>query len=306
MKDLGLDDRHQEAENGSTATDADSVGASGSTADRSSKRDQGRQAYEATRNSVFDRLGTARAFGSDNAAQAESAQPYLGQAAPCFLAAAKWCFDLRIVDKHDRPVTECTMQRRGGCDRPHDEESCLRLWNNNSERGVKFRQQLGAYVKIVVKNDMREPNKEQLQEAGVLPNWNAKKLKSKDRSETDVLLREQWETLQGDKKPKQSGVGWQASRQQHRRPDEKVRRSDLGRTVSVFAAPRVFAHRKDSVYGGRRDVAFTAVLDESAVATDGASYQLSAGGAPAQQEPATVDGESSDGSTSSDDGDLPC
>ena len=59
MKDLGLDDRHQEAENGSTATDADSVGASGSTADRSSKRDQGWQAYEATRNSVFDRLGTA-------------------------------------------------------------------------------------------------------------------------------------------------------------------------------------------------------------------------------------------------------
>ena len=37
FKDLGLDDRHQEAENGSTATDADSVGASGSTADRSSK-----------------------------------------------------------------------------------------------------------------------------------------------------------------------------------------------------------------------------------------------------------------------------
>ena len=59
-----------------------------------------------------------------------------------------------------------------------------------------------------MKNDMREPNKEQLQEAGVLPNWNAKKPKSKDRSETDVLLREQWETLQGDKKPKQSGVGW--------------------------------------------------------------------------------------------------
>ena len=189
FKDLGLDDRHQEAENGSTATDADSVGASGSTADRSSKRDQGRQPYEATRSSVFDRLGTARAFGSDNAAQAESAQPYLGQAGPCFLAAAKWCFDLRIVDKHDRPVTECTMQRRGACDRPHDEESCLRLWNSNSERGVKFRQQLGAYVKLVMKNDMREPSKEQLQEAGVLPNWNAqKKLKSKDRSETDVLL----------------------------------------------------------------------------------------------------------------------
>ena len=36
MKDLGLDDRHQEAENSSTATDADSVGPSGSTADRSS------------------------------------------------------------------------------------------------------------------------------------------------------------------------------------------------------------------------------------------------------------------------------
>ena len=72
FKDLGLDDRHQE--DGSTATDADSVGASGSTADRSSKRDQGRQPYEATRSSVFDRLGTARAFGSDNAAQGESAQ----------------------------------------------------------------------------------------------------------------------------------------------------------------------------------------------------------------------------------------
>ncbi len=67
----------------------------------------------------------------------------------------------------------------------------------------------------------------------------------------------------------------------------------------------VFADRKDSAYGGRRDVAFTAVLDESAVPTDGASYQSSASGAPARQEPATVDSESSDSSSSSDDGDLP-
>ena len=251
FKDLGLDDRHQEAENGSTATDADSVGASGSTADRSSTRDPGRQTFEATRSSVFDRLGPARAFGGDNAAQAEPQPLYLGQAGPCFLAAALWCFDVRIVDKHDRPVTECTMQRRGACERPHDEESCLMLWNSNSERGVKFRQQLKAYVKLVMDNHMREPSKEQLQEAGVLPNWNAqKKLKSKDRGETDVLLQ------------KQSGVSWQASRQQNRRPDERSRRS-----VSVFA---------DRASGGRRNVAFTAVLDGSAVLTDGASYQSSA------------------------------
>ena len=85
----------------------------------------------------------------------------------------------------------------------------------------------------------------------MLPNWNAqKKLKSKDRGETDVLLQ------------KQSGVSWQASRQQNRRPDERSRRS-----VSVFA---------DRAYGGRRNVAFTAVLDGSAVLTDGASYQSSA------------------------------
>ena len=89
FKDLGLNNRHQEAENGSAATDAGSVGTSGSTADRSSKRDQGRQSFEATRSSVFDCLGTARAFGGKNAAQVESTQPYLGQARPCFLAAAK-------------------------------------------------------------------------------------------------------------------------------------------------------------------------------------------------------------------------
>ena len=89
---------------------------------------------------------------------------------------------------------------------------------------------------------MREPSKEQLQEAGVLPNWNAqKKLKSKDRGETDLLLQKQSEV----------------NRQQSRRPDERSRRG-----VSVFA---------DRASGGRHHVAYTAVL------TDGASYQSSAG-----------------------------
>jgi hypothetical protein len=150
-----------------------------------------------------------------------------------------------------------------------------------------------------VKNDMREPSQEQLREAGVLPNWNVKKQKNKDHSEADVLLREQWQTWRGDKKPKQSEVGWQAGRQQHRRPDEQARRSEPGRTVSVFP------DRKDSAYGGRRDVAYTAVLDEGGAPTEGASYQSSAAGAPAPQEPAAAGDESSDGSTSSDDGHLP-
>ena len=103
---------------------------------------------------MFDRLGPARAFGGDNSAQAEPQHLYLGQAGPCFLAAALWCFNVTIVDKHDRPVKECTMQRRGACERPHDEKSCLLLWNSNSERGVKFRQQLKAYVKLVMDNHM--------------------------------------------------------------------------------------------------------------------------------------------------------
>jgi hypothetical protein len=41
------------------------------------------------------------------------------------------------------------------------------LFNSNSERGVKFRQQLKAYIKLVMDNGMREPSKEQLQEAGI-------------------------------------------------------------------------------------------------------------------------------------------
>jgi hypothetical protein len=152
-----------------------------------------------------------------------------------------------MVDKHDRPVKECIMQRKGACERPHDKTSCLSLWSSNTERGVKFRQQLKAYVQLVMDNRMREPSKEQLQEAGVLPNWNAqKKLKSKDRGETDLLLQKQSEV----------------NRQQSRRPDERSRRG-----VSVFA---------DRASGGRRHVAYTAVLDGGAVLTDGASYQSSA------------------------------
>ena len=155
---------------------------------------------------------------------------------------------MTIIDKHDRPVKECVMQRKGACDRPHDEKSCLSLWNSNTERGVKFRQQLKAYVKLVMDNHMQEPSKEQLQEAGVLPNWNAqKKLKSKDRGETDLLLQKQSEVNQ----------------QQSRRLDERSRQG-----VSVFA---------DRASGGRRNVAYTAVLDGGAVLTDSASYQSSAG-----------------------------
>ena len=137
-----------------------------------------------------------------------------------------------MVDKHDRPVKECIMQRKGACERPHDQKSCLSLYDSNTERGVKFRQQLKAYVQLVIDNRMREPSKEQLQEAGVLPNWNAqKKLKSKDRCEIDSLLQKQSEV----------------NRQQSRRPDERSRRG-----VSVFA---------DRASDGRRHVAYTAVLE---------------------------------------------
>ena len=108
------------------------------------------------------------------------------------------------------------MQRRGRCDRPHDAESCRSLWTQNSERGIRFRKQLDDYVKVVEKNNMQEPSREQLLDAGVLPNWNVKKQKNKDHSEADVLWREQWQTWRGDKKPKQSEVGWQASQQRRR------------------------------------------------------------------------------------------
>ena len=87
---------------------------------------------------------------------------------------------------------------------------------------------------------MQEPSKEQLLDAGVLPNWNVKKQKNKDHSEADVLWQEQWQMWR-DKKPKQNEAGWQASRQQHRRPDEQTRRSEASRAVSVFPA------RKDSI-----------------------------------------------------------
>jgi hypothetical protein len=122
------------------------------------------------------------------------------------------------------------------------------LYNSSTERGDKFRQQLKAYVQLVIDNHMREPSKEQLQEAGVLPNWNAqKKLKSKDRCEIDSLPQKQNEV----------------NRQQSRRPDEKSRRG-----VSVFG---------DKASDERRHVAYTAVLEGDAMPTDGASYQSSTG-----------------------------
>ena len=141
---------------------------------------------------MFDRLGPGRGFGGDSAAQAEPQHLYLGQAGPSYQAAAFWCFNIIMVDKHGRPVRDCIMQRQGTCERPHDRKSCLLLYDSNTERGVKFRQQLKAYVQLVIDNRMREPSKEQLQEAGVLPNWNAqKKLKSKDRCEIDSLPQKQ-------------------------------------------------------------------------------------------------------------------
>ena len=150
---------------------------------------------------MFSRLGTERAFGGNDAARAVSAQssgivdrdPYLGQAAPCFQAAAHWCRGVTVLDKYNRPMKECAMQRRGRCDRPHDQESCRRLWTQNSERGARFRQQLEDYVKVVEKNDMQEPSREQLLDAGVLPDWNVKKQKNKDHSEADMLWRAQWQ-----------------------------------------------------------------------------------------------------------------
>ena len=152
-KDRGPADRRQEEAKSGTATDADSVGASGSTANRISQKDQSSQAYEARRDCMFGRLGTERASAGDDAARAVSAQPsgivdrdpYLGQAAPCFQAAAHWCRGVTVLNKYDRPMKECAMQRRGGCDRPHDQESCRRLWTQNSERGARFRQQLEDY-----------------------------------------------------------------------------------------------------------------------------------------------------------------
>ena len=244
FRDLGHEDHRQESEHGSAATDADCVGVSGSTI----RRDPGRQTFESTHRSVFDRLGPGRGFGGDSTAQAEPQHLYLGQAGPCWAAAAFWCFNIIMVDKHGRPVRDCIMQRQGTCERPHDRKSCLLLYDSSTERGAKFRQQLKAYVQLVIDNRMREPSKEQLQEAGVLPNWNAqKKLKSKDRCEIDSLLQKQSEV----------------NRQQSRRPDERSRRG-----VSVFA---------DRASDGRRHVAYTAVLDGDAILTDGASYQSSAG-----------------------------
>ena len=71
----------------------------------------------------------------------------------------------------------------------------------------------GGVVKVVKSNDMREPSKEQLLAAGVLPNWN----KDKDLSATEVLLESQRRTWHSDKvstkKPKPHGVGGPASRQ---------------------------------------------------------------------------------------------
>ena len=137
---------------------------------------------------------------------------------------------------------------------------------------------------------MREPSKEQLLAAGVLPNWN----KEKDPSATEVLLEGQRRTWHSDKvptkKPKPHGVGGPASRQQ-------PSRQDSSKAVSVFG------DRTQSKQGGRRHVAYTAVLDKKAP-MDGASYQSTATGASASQSSAAVDKESED-SSSSDDSGLP-
>ncbi len=112
----------------------------------------------------------ARASGGIDAARAASAQssgivdrdPYFVQAALCFHASAHWCLGVTVLSNNNRPMKECPMQRQGRCDRPHDAESCRSLWTQNSERGIRFRKQLGDYVKVVEKNMGKEPSREQL------------------------------------------------------------------------------------------------------------------------------------------------
>lgn len=167
----------KEAAKNMSTKDADSASTSGATVDRVALGDHlGWRAYEGPREaprqssprqpSVFDRLGTvdsggqtrvlvsqpmvggscpARAssaqpaVGGGYSARASSSQPYLGKAAPCFKAAAKWCFDIEVLDENGQSVRECAIQRsRGECDRPHDAESCRRLWAQDSERGDRF------------------------------------------------------------------------------------------------------------------------------------------------------------------------
>ena len=119
--DHGPTDRRREEARSGIAAEADSVGASRSTADRISHQDRSWQAYKARRDCVFSRLGTERAFGGNDAARAVSAQSsgivdrdqYLGQAAPCFQAAARWCLGVAVLDKYDgKPMKECAMQHR--------------------------------------------------------------------------------------------------------------------------------------------------------------------------------------------------
>ena len=133
---------------------------------------------------------------------------------------------------------------------------------------------------------MHEPSKDQLLEAGVLPNWN------KNKDPTDVLSEGQRQTWRSDKvqtkKPKPHGVGGQSSRQKDvsRRADEPVRRPDSSKAVSVFG------DRSQPKQGGRRNVAFTAVLDRSEAPTEGASYRSSTTGASASRGSAAVNEES--------------
>ena len=89
-KNHGPADRCGAAARSSTAVEAGGVGASGATAAQVSQKEQGTQAYEAQRHTVWSRLGTAQADGGDGASRAAAAQASGSvRKDPCFVAAAQ-------------------------------------------------------------------------------------------------------------------------------------------------------------------------------------------------------------------------
>ena len=87
---------------------AGSVGASQATAAQPSQREQGTQAYEAQRPTVFSRLGTPQndgGVGSLRPATARDSERIVWN--PCFFAAAVACRGVKFLDEDGRPVRDC-------------------------------------------------------------------------------------------------------------------------------------------------------------------------------------------------------
>ena len=222
-----------------TAVGAGSIGASRAMAAQASQQTQGTQAYEAQRPPVFDRLGTTpndRNVGSSRAFAWASGSVAWN---PCYFAAARACRGEKFLGKDGLPVRDCPMLLAENCPRPHDRQTCQAVWTNNAD----FRSRLDNYVKVVERNNHRVPSKEQLQRAGVVPNW-----RNKTASKSRV----------------QAGA---QSRQQQERP----------RFVDPSRAVTPFRDRSSSTID-RRGAVYMAVLKDDNAPLEGASYRSSAVG----------------------------